>query len=152
MRPRRQDGGSGHRAALRVLVVAREQMVAERTRMINALTALLRTINLGLDARKALSHSQFKIIAGWRERKEDAVVSTCRQEAVRLARRIVALDAELVDNRKSLDAIVEQLAPQLCALPGVGSVVAASVLTAWSHPGRVRSGAAFAALAGTCPG
>jgi len=71
--------------------------------------------------------------------------------AIRLAKRIVALNGELVDNRKALDAAVEETAPELCELPGVGSVVAASVLTAWSHPGRVRSGAAFAALAGICP-
>ena len=41
--------------------------------------------------------------------------------------------------------------PELCELPGVGSVVTACVLVAWSQPGRVRSGAAFAALAGTPP-
>ncbi len=29
--------------------------------------------------------------------------------------------------------------------------MAATILTAWSHPGRVRSEAAFASLAGTCP-
>jgi transposase len=142
---------TGPRVVLRVLVVAREQMVSERTRAINALTALLRTIDLGVDARKALLHSQFKVIAGWRERREDSVVRICRQEAIRLAKHIVALDGELVDNRKALDAAVEDVAPELCELPGVGSVVAASVLTAWSHPGRVRSEAAFAALAGTCP-
>ena len=68
-----------------------------------------------------------------------------------MAKRIVALDSELVDNRKALDAAVADTVPELCELPGVGSVVAASVLTAWSHPGRVRSEAAFAALAGTCP-
>ena len=56
---------AGQRVVLRVLVVAREQMVAERTRAVDALTALLRTIDLGVDARKALSHSQIKIIAGW---------------------------------------------------------------------------------------
>jgi transposase len=142
---------TGPRVVLRVLVVAREQMVSERTRVINALTALLRTIDLGLDTRKALSHSQFKVIAGWRDRREDSVLRTCRQEAIRLAKRIVALDGELVDNRKALDVAVADTAPELCELPGVGSVVAASVLTAWSHPGRVRSEAAFAALAGTCP-
>lgn len=136
---------------LRVLVVAREQMVAERTRAINALTALLRTVDLGVDVRKALLRSQFKVIAGWRERQEDSVVRACRKEAIRLAKRIVALDGELVDNRRALDAAVADTAPELCELPGVGSVVAASVLTAWSHPGRVRSEAAFAALAGTCP-
>jgi transposase len=142
---------TGQRVVLRVLVVAREQMVTERTRAINALTALLRTIDLGVDTRKALPHSQFKVIAGWRDRREDSIVRTCRQEAIRLAKRIVALDAELVDNRKELDAAIEAVAPELCELPGVGSVVAACVLTAWSHPGRVRSEAAFAALAGTCP-
>jgi transposase len=136
---------------LRVLTVAREEMVAERTRAINALTALLRTIELGIDARKALLHSQFKVIAGWRERREDALTATCRQEAVRLAKCIAALDGELADNRKALDSAVEEVAPELCELTGVGSVVAACVLTAWSHPGRVRSEAAFAALAGTCP-
>jgi transposase len=142
---------TGSRVVLRVLVVAREQMVAERTRAINALTALLRTIELGVDARKTLSHSQIKMIATWRSRSEDSVVRTCRCEAVRLAKRIIALHAELADNRQALDGAVEDIAPELCELPGVGSVVAACVLTAWSHPGRVRSEAAFAALAGTCP-
>ena len=37
------------------------------------------------------------------------------------------------------------------AAVGVGAVVAATVLIAWSHAGRVRSEAAFASLAGTCP-
>ncbi|WP_125079878.1 IS110 family transposase [Mycobacterium sp. P7213] len=142
---------TGERVVLRVLTVAREEMTAERTRAINALTALLRTIDLGVDARKALPHSRFKMIAAWRERREDHVIATCRREAIRLAKRIVSLDGELADNRKALDAAVEHLAPELCELPGVGSVVAACVLTAWSHPGRVRSEAAFASLAGTCP-
>lgn len=53
----RQPRATGQCVALRVLVVAREQMVAERTRMINALTALLRTVDLGHDVRKALSHN-----------------------------------------------------------------------------------------------
>ncbi len=147
----RRPRATGQRVALRVLTVAREEMVAERTRAINALTALLRTVELGVDARKTLPHRMFKVIAGWRDRREDTVIATCRQEAIRLANRIVALDGELVDNRKALDAVVEAVAPELCELPGVGSVVAACVLTAWSHPGRVRSEAAFAALAGTCP-
>lgn len=56
----RRPRADGHRVALRVLTVAREEMVAERTRAINALTALLRTVDLGLDVRKALPHSQFK--------------------------------------------------------------------------------------------
>ena len=129
----RQDRARDTDRVQRVLVVAREQMVTERTRAINVLTALLRTIDLGVDTRKALPHRQFKVIAGWRDRREDSVVRTCPQEAIRLAKRIVALDAELVDNRKALDAAAEDVAPELCELPGVGSVIAACVLTAWSR-------------------
>jgi transposase len=40
---------------LRVLSVAREQMTGARTRAINALTALLRTVELGVDARRPLT-------------------------------------------------------------------------------------------------
>lgn len=43
------------------------------------------------------------------------------------------------------------MAPDLLTLTGVGPVTAAVMLVAWSHPGRIRSEAAFAALAGTCP-
>ncbi len=57
----------------------------------------------------------------------------------------------MVDNRKSLDALVETTAPGLTAVVGIGAVVAAIVLIAWSHADRVRSEAAFASLAGTCP-
>jgi len=39
----------------------------------------------------------------------------------------------------------------LLARRGVGPIVAATVLCAWSHPGRIRSEAAFAMLGGTAP-
>lgn len=76
---------------------------------------------------------------------------TNTSEAIRLARRIRALDAELAANHATLHQAVTAQAPQLLALPGVGAVVAATALLAWSHPGRVRSEAAFAALAGASP-
>lgn len=47
--------------------------------------------------------------------------------------------------------LIDDAAPELLQLPGIGPVVAAAVLIAWSHPGRVRSEAAMASLAGTCP-
>ena len=146
----RRPRATGQRVVLRVLEGAREQMVAERTRAINALTALLRTIDLGIDMRKALSHSQFKVIAGgvtvgrtplsapagrrlsgWQAHRRPRCQAGRQPQGARCRRR--------------------RRRPELCELPGVGSVVAACVLTASSHPGRVRSEAAFAALAGTCP-
>lgn len=36
-------------------------------------------------------------------------------------------------------------------MTGAGPIVAATVLTAWSHPGRCRNDAAFAMLAGVAP-
>src|SRR5690625_2892055 len=45
----------GSRAGLRVLLSARDQMTVERTAKVNALTALLRSVDLGLDVRSALS-------------------------------------------------------------------------------------------------
>jgi transposase len=148
----RRPRADGPRVAMRVLVIAREQMTAERTRTVNTLTALVRTVELGIDARKPLTGKQIEVVAAWRTRRcDDVTTRTCRAEAVRLATRIRALDVELRDNRKALEKLVETTAPELTATAGVGAVVAASVLIAWSHPGRLRSEAAFAALAGTCP-
>lgn len=61
----------GIRTAIRVLVSARDQMGTERTKIINALTALVRSVDLGVDARKALTSAQITTIAGWRTRDED---------------------------------------------------------------------------------
>ncbi|MFG1740517.1 transposase, partial [Micromonospora chalcea] len=47
--------------------------------------------------------------------------------------------------------IVRSWRPDLLTLTGVGPIVAATVLTAWSHPGRCRNDAAFAMLAGVAP-
>lgn len=148
---RRPRTDTGPRVALRVLVIAREEMTADRTRAINALTALLRTIDLGVDARTPLTARQVTMISGWRTRNEAAWLATCRSEAVRLARHIRELNQQIAANRVQLDTLVAAQAPELTTLTGVGSVVAATVLIAWSHPGRIRSEAAFAAIAGACP-
>jgi len=68
----------GARVAMRVLVVARDQMTGEQARTINALTALARTVHLGVDARKSLTIKQIATIAGWREGDEDVTMATCR--------------------------------------------------------------------------
>ena len=50
-----------------------------------------------------------------------------------------------------LSHLVTQIRPQLIELPGVGPISAAQVLISWSHPGRLRSEAAFATLADAAP-
>jgi transposase len=46
---------------------------------------------------------------------------------------------------------VRALAPDLLDEPGVGPIAAAQLIVTWSHPGRVRSEACFARLAGVAP-
>ena len=47
--------------------------------------------------------------------------------------------------------LVRAWRPELLTRTGVGPIVAASVLCAWSHPGRCGSDAAFAMLGGAAP-
>ena len=130
------------RVAMRVLVVAREQMAGERTRAVNALNALVRTVDLGIDARRPLSARQLSTIARWRDREEDATIAICRREAVRPAQRAQNLDRDLAANRSDITKLVAAEAPRLLDLTGVGAVVAASVLIGMvpSRPGAFRGG------------
>lgn len=147
---RDRRAGQAH-TALRVLTVARDHLNVERVRSINALTALVRSHDLGVDARKALTSQQVATIAGWRRRDEPIGVTTARAEAVRLAKRVQVLDEELADNRAIITGLIAVEAPELLELHGVGAITAAVVLTVWSHPGRIRTEAAFAQIAGTAP-
>lgn len=150
LRNPRQD--EGVRAALRVLVTARDQMTTERTATINALTALLRAFALGSDARKALTGAQIAEVAKWRARAEDFAIHIARAEAIRLAKRIIALGEEIAQNTTTTTQLIQQSpAKVLLDKVGVGPVTAAVVMAAWSHEGRLRDEAAFASLAGVNP-
>ncbi len=137
--------------ALQVLTTARDRMAGDRTAQINALTGLLRAHDLGIDARGPLTTTQTRTINAWRTRDEPLVQQIARTEAIRLAARILELDQQLKDNNKTLHALVTEHAPDLLNEPGIGPYTAAVILTAWSYPGRIRSEAAFARLAGTAP-
>lgn len=137
--------------ALKVLLAARDRMATESTRSVNALTALLRVTDLGIDARRKLTATQIRQVARWRTRSESPATAIARAEAVRLATRIMALHTELLTNKRQLRQIVAAHAPVLLDAYGVGPVNAATVLAAWSHPGRIHHEAALAKLAGVCP-
>ncbi|MDE9363976.1 IS110 family transposase [Luteipulveratus sp. YIM 133132] len=68
-----------------------------------------------------------------------------------LARRARALAEEAAEHEKSIRTIVRSWRPDLLDQPGIGPIIAATVLCAWSHPGRIHSEAAFAMLAGAAP-
>jgi transposase len=67
------------------------------------------------------------------------------------ARRIQDLTAEADLHEHEIRKLVRSWRPELLAQPGIGPIVAATVLCAWAYPGRIHSEAAFAKLAGTSP-
>lgn len=146
--PRQGD----YREALRILLAARRQLTRATTVNINSLTALARCSDLGVDARRALSVKQIHQLATLEPQPGDAIdVLITKQEAHRLANAIIDARAQLTENQTQLAMIVELIAPALLEIPGIGSITAAQMIVSYSHPGRVKSEAAFAALAGTSP-
>ncbi|MET1089608.1 MAG: IS110 family transposase [Arthrobacter sp.] len=143
---------SGTRAAVRILLASRSLLDHQRTANRNALTALLRGTDLGIDARSPLRDTQITAIAAWRtSNSTDPVIRIARAEAKRLALAVKDLTGRLAENHKELAQLTEELAPGLQSVPGVGPVTAAIIICAYSHHGRIRSEAAFAALGGVAP-
>jgi transposase len=68
-----------------------------------------------------------------------------------LARRVLAATSEADQLEREILAHVRALAPALLDEPGIGPIVAAQLIIAWSHHGRLRSEACFARLAGVAP-
>jgi hypothetical protein len=90
--------------------------------------------------------SRLRVDARWDlTTRETAQVLRC------LARRALTLAAEAREHEKAILAIIRTWRPDILDNYGVGPIVAATVLCAWSHPGRIRNEAAFAMLAGTAP-
>ncbi len=77
-----------------------------------------------------------------------ATSSRCAQA---LARRIQQLTAEERELAREIEQLTRSLAPHLLDEPGIGPLLAAQVVLAWSHHGRIVSEAAFARLAGVAP-
>jgi transposase len=149
-----QPRRDGDREALRILLVAREHATTVRTAAINTFKALLLT---GPDQlRESLRHQstprQTAACAMLRVHAKHAPAERVLRQTLRsLAQQIRLLDKDIRANERQLHDLVAAVMPALLAEPGVGPVCAAHLLAAWSHPGRCRSEAAFAALAGVSP-
>ena len=85
-------------------------------------------------------------------RDGDPVLRATKTAAVILARRVQALDAELVLLDTQLEPLVKATAPALLNVYGCGFDTAAILLTAaGDNAGRIRSEAAWAKLCGVAP-
>lgn len=84
--------------------------------------------------------------------KQSAEVSATVMALRATARRAQAASAEVAELESQMAVLVKAQAPaELLEEIGVGVVVAAELLCAWSHPERLHSEAAFARLAGVAP-
>ncbi|MGC5023079.1 IS110 family transposase [Micromonospora sp. DT47] len=149
-----QPRSDGDREALRILLVAREHANATRTAAINVFKALLLTApdQLREPLRRQSTPRQTAACALLRVHARHTPAERVLRQTLRsLAQRIRLLDKEIRANERQLHDLVDAIMPALLAEPGVGAVSAAHLIIAWSHPGRCRSEAAFAALAGVSP-
>jgi transposase len=142
----------GDREALRILLVARQEMTEACTAQAGRLRALLLAGD-DADRRAARATLSGKALATLAGRELPAQAS--REQAVRQAE-IARLAGALGQARRQLTgnqllAIVDDIAPGLTSRYGVGPVSAAQAIVSFSHPGRCRSEAAYAALGGTSP-
>jgi transposase len=144
----------GDREAIRVLLTTRHGAVVARTGAITHLKALLVTAPEGLrnHFRNMATDDQLVRCSRLRTAPSQSPEHRCTVMALRsAARRALGLEVEANDLESEIERLVKDLAPALLAEPGVGSISAAQILCSWSHPGRLRSEAAFAALAGVAP-
>jgi hypothetical protein len=92
------------------------------------------------DPRKPLTILQIREFSRGRTRDEPLAVQIAREETIRLAKRIVELDMALKSNHaRMVELIRATSAAPLLEETGIGAVIAAVVITTWSHPGRVRN-------------
>lgn len=144
--PRQGD----QRADLQVLLIMRQQKTKEKTAKINALNAIVRLTGLLPDTRKKLTMTQIRRIAGGALTGGGSSPIIAAQ-AAELAGEVLLCQQRLNAGQKQIRAAVARWRPDLLAVVGVGPIVAAQVLCAWSHAGRFTDDAHFASLAGVSP-
>ncbi|MFE6020774.1 transposase [Streptomyces sp. NPDC056441] len=150
--PKSRDGGV---EAVRVLRIARRSAVKARTQAMNQIRgllvsapAMLREQVAGLD-RAALIRTLARLRPG---HDLSRPLAATRAALRRLARRHQAMDAEITELDAEIGPLVEQAAPALLELFGIGPETAGQLLvSAGDNPERMRSEGAFAHLAGVTP-
>ena len=144
----------GHREAIRVLHTTRSAIVEAGANARRQLKALIITapepLRDSLRGRTWLQ--QARACAGLVAAPSDPVEHRATVRALGMtAQRVLTARAEAKELEVQLRMLITAVAPVLLAQRGVGPISAAQVLISWSHPGRFRSEAAFAMLAGAAP-
>src|SRR5436190_4941583 len=141
------------REALRLLLVARRSAVDVRREALTQLRAVLVTAPERLRQQlRGLPVGKLLERCSHLRRSSAAADELATRLVLRsLARRAQAATPEAAELELEMLAHVRALAPAPLDQPGIGPVVAAQLIVAWSHHGRLRSEACFARLAGVAP-
>jgi len=142
------------REALRLLLVARRSAVDVRREALTQLRAVIVTApdELRQELRGLPTGKLLERCRRLRQTRTAGVDQLATRLVLRsLARRIEAATTEADALEHEILTHVRALAPTLLDEPGIGPIVAAQLIIAWSHHGRVHSEAAFARLAGVAP-
>ena len=148
--PRRR----GDREALRVLMRTRHGAIDAKRTALCHLKSLLVSAPTPLrdNLRQYTSAELLTRCARLRTHQTSSHEQRATLKALRLtARRALAMQAEANDLESDIKQLVNDMAPALLNEPGIGALTAAEILLSWSHPGRLRSEAAFAMMAGVAP-
>jgi transposase len=140
---------------IRALRAVRRSAIKARTQAANQLQGLRVTAPEELRHRlRNLSTKELvSLAARFRLGDDPHDVLAATKFALRsVARRYEALSAEIAELEAHLGRLVGQAAPELVALPGIGTDSAATLLiVAGDNPERLRSEASFASLCGVSP-
>jgi transposase len=149
--PKSHDGGV---ESLRVLTMVHRSANKSRTQALNQIRDLITTApeQLRTELRDLKRPARLAVCAAFRPGDRDDLVSVTKIALRGLARRVADLDEELVMLDTRRQRITTAIAPQLCAVFGVGPDTAAGLLmAAGDNPERLRNERTWAALLGSNP-
>lgn len=134
---------------LKLLVDARDQRLAERTRIANRLHAHLVVLTPGYkrEIRNLSAARYLAAVARLLKRVGGVRAELARAELARLR----ALDAESDALEGRIRAVVQLSGSSLPTIRGVAALTAAKILGETGDPRRIRSAPAFAQMSGTAP-
>ena len=135
--------------ALRLLSERREDLVAERTRALNRLHALLRDLIPGGVARSLSAERAARILRGIRPKGASARLR--RGLASEVLRDVRTLDRKISGLDGRIEAEVEASGTTLTEIFGIGPILAARIIGTVGDVGRFPSKGHFASYAGTAP-
>ena len=134
---------------MRLLSERRDDLVAERTRALNRLHALLRDLLPGGVAGKLSAHRAARILRAIRPKGASARLR--RRLASEVLRDVSTLDRKIADLNGRIEAEVEASGTTLTQIFGVGPILAARIIGTEGDVGRFPTKAHFASYSGTAP-